>query len=761
MLVGALSIALLILGVQIQHAVLGSLVWLALGTVGSWILEFITGDRNQRLRMLVLLGPGPLLALGVVVGVYLLVQGGWQGRLLVAAILVLGFVRWFGRSTAAGHGGQLPILLVVLIGCATLANSKEFPNLLPVGVSVVLAVLVWSNSRRQSLRIAAIALVCVVVAHDMLTRPAYWWWSSDDTTTLAGIGTIIIERGRVADVAGWSTSEHHWLLHAWLALWNEYSFGRVLETYLIAWPLVAAVSMFASLWIVIELFTGSELRTRDFAVVAVIVAGLVRLEWPAPQEQQPFLFAMVACSAMYLARRGQSEPLRPLQQLLSVAFMFCGIPAMLFVLKPSLLVAYGLLFVGTMLVKLKLTNGNGLVGAFALSVATVAAGISLMRIGGSWISDRSFTSFSIDWFPEDLGWCRNSSVPGSLACVVSLQAPLFVAGLFAVTVLWVYRRNLKLAISGVMMMPMFVAYLPLRYFVSSGVGSGAPSFYRLPEMALMLFIAMVIGLVVTKATVPISGLALAIGLTLVAVIVSVGPSRVYDAVDALLVKTSPLRFLSASDAIALLLLLVAAVVVVKYSSRLFGSAPLGYVVACLVFVSVLPVARMTYASATSDIDTVRLSRPADFGPVDIEQIGDWLQKHTSKDSLLATNFLCPPNRLEECTDSTTAISCAKEQPALMASWALAALSRRDFFYLSQSWHYRPLHYFMHQLSTRLGSEVSVQSIRNLQDEGVSYFVASREHSNPQAWTLLRAKTVFATEHFAVISLEELKKFIAA
>jgi hypothetical protein len=519
--------------------------------------------------------------------------------------------------------------------------------------------------------------------------------------------------------------------------------------------------MFASLWLAIELFTGAELQIPHFAIVAIIVAGLVRLEWPAPQEQQPFLFGMVACSAIYLTSNSR-HPRRPLwRRVVGAVVVVIGVPVMLYVLKPSLLVAYGLLVTGTVLVQLGLTSGKRLVGAFVLSVSAVAAGVSLMRLGGSWVSDRSFASFAIKWFPEDLGWCRYSSVPGSLACVVSLQVPLILAALLAASALWLGRAHLRLAISGVVMLPMVVAYLPLRYFVSSGVGSGAPSFYRLPEMALMVFIALVVGLVLAKTASRLSGFFLAGLVALLAVSFSEGPSTVYDAVDSVLVKIAPLRFLSASDVIALGLLVVVALTAAKLLPRHFGASPSRYAIAGLMFVSFLPTARMTYTTATSSVDVTRLSRPADFGPADIEQLADWLKKNTTSNALLATNFLCPSDRLVECSDSTAAIACAREQPALMASWALAALSKRDFLYLSQSWSSRPHDYFLHQQSVSLGVDLSVESIRGLQDNGVSFFVASRDHTSPRVWSQLRNGAVLATDHFVVVSLKQVTSLVAA
>ena len=97
----------------------------------------------------------------------------------------------------------------------------------------------------------------------------------------------------------------------------------------------------------------------------------------------------------------------------------------------------------------------------------------------------------------------------------------------------------------------------------------------------------------------------------------------------------------------------------------------------------------------------------------------------------------------------------------MASWALTALSEREFLYLSQGWHYKVTYYFSHQTSTRLGKELSLSAARELQELGVSYYVASREHTNSAVWPRLRDAADFSTEHFVVVSLASLIEKITA
>jgi len=303
------------------------------------------------------------------------------------------------------------------------------------------------------------------------------------------------------------------------------------------------------------------------------------------------------------------------------------------------------------------------------------------------------------------------------------------------------------------MVPLILAYLPLRYFVSSDVGSGAPSFYRLPEMALMLVVAISVAWLLESHAVQARELTALVLIATAAALVSRSPGRIYDQVDSWLVSIRLLRYLNASDVIALVFVCIAGLVVARLA--FFGQWPWRILTVMTLVVSLTPITRMAVASATAIFPADRLSRPADFGPRDIEDVGRWLQSNTSRDALIATNYLCPADRLGECTRSKPRFECPKTQPVLMAGWALSALSKRDFLYLRQGWNTKTVYYFDHQRSTRLGSEVSEDAIDELRDRGVEYYIASLDHTNPRAWQQLRSSAEFRTENFVVVSLPKL------
>jgi len=759
------AVVFIYLGLAPVTAVLAAAVWVAQGATGAVLIRWLMGGVSQRHAVWVVLGPGALLGIGISISLFLLVRGGLLGVIVVTCALFGGALAW-GRQTMSGTSAtpQLRAMnLVALIGCALVANSKEFPNLLVVGVTVITLGISWEQNLSLRRWIPITLAGSVALGLFAAARAEYWWWSSDDTTMLSAIGTMIIERGQIADVAGWRTDSFHWLLHAWLALWNHLSFGFVFETYLIAWPVVAASATIASLWLCGELFLRRSLNTASLMMVALVTAGLIQLEWPAPQEQQPFLFAMVAVSALWLSRRTTERRVSTAKTIGTATLLLVIVPIWLYLMKPSLLVAHGLLILGALLARFDWLRGRRLVGASIASLTAIFVGIGFLALASAWISRRSFTSFGIEFFPDDLGWCKDASLIGSLVCVVSLQAVLLFAAALGATVMLLIRPNTNKSdattrATPLLMVPLILAYLPLRYFVGSGVGSGATSFYRLPEMALMLVVAISVAWLLESLAVQARELTALVLIATAAALVSRSPGRIYDQVESWLVSMRPLRYLNASDVIALVFVCIAGLVVARLA--FFGKWPWRFLTVVMIVVSFTPITRMAVASATTVTPAGRLARPADLGPSDIEDVGRWLQSNTSRDALIATNYLCPTNRLDECTRSNPLFECPKTRPVLMAGWVLSALSKRDFLYLSQGWNTKTGFCFDHERSTRLGSEVSKDAIDELRDRGVGYYIASLDHTDSRAWQQLVSISAFTTENFAVVSLDKLLKHLS-
>jgi len=745
------------LGLSPLSSAVGALVWVAQGAVGAVVLQQFVGPVAPQLRVLFVLGPGVLFGLMLMVGLYLLGGGGLVGTALTVSALIGGVVLW-GRANSAPINDWVrsdAVALVALVGCAVFANSQDLPNLLLPGFCLLAVGLVFSSDFTKMVRILTSASSGLLLGLSAITRSDYWWSSSDDTTTLSAIGTIIVERGRVDDLAGWTTGSHHWLLHAWLALWNQLAGGQIFETYLIAWPLVAAVSMFASLWLCLRLSLGRSIGAPLFMVVGVIMTGFVRLEWPAPHQQQPFLFAMVACGALWLHNQKSAHKQAWWQKIVGLVVLLGVLPVALFVLKPSLIAALGLLIGGIVLVYFNLFQGTRLFAAVGVSVVLVFAGLGLMGLGGAWISQQSFTSFAIDYFPEDLGWCQDTrSALVSVSCVVSLQAVLIVGLGLAAGALLVQRRSIKFTISPLILLPLVIAYLPFRYFISSGVGTGAPSFYQLSEMAMMLVVGIGLAGILsshTLNTVSIIGIA---AMAMVAAVTSQQVKGISERIGTFFLEFAPLRYLDPTDVFALVLAAAGAFTLAQFQP--FRSLPFRRLLICFCVISMIPTAQAVAESATAETSALRQSRPeVFFGPQDIEDVGRWMQQETAFGTLFATNYLCGSDRLDECTRTRPQTQCPLHEPALMAGWALSALSQREFYYLSQGWESRTKYYFFHELSTRLSSDISGDAVRALQLQQIDYFVAARTHTDPQTWSVLRSNAEFTTANFAVINLATL------
>jgi len=746
-------VSLVYLGLAPLVAVLSVLSWLAVGSLGAVVLEPFLKTESIRHRLLTMLGPGPLLGISLAVFVYLALRGGVFGLWGVIALLAVAPSIWLRRAeqfSLESLPSKIPVLS--LVGAALLANSREFPNLLLTATGVLIFAIALEDVQHHWFRLAVGIFATSLLFIEVISRPDYWWWSSNDTATLAGIGTMIIERGAIADIAGWSTSSHHWLLHAWLALWNMISGGNILQTYLIAWPLLAAVSLFASLLLCLELFLGKRVPKNLFLLVASCTAGFIQLEWAAPQEQQPFVFAMFACVALWLTRCDRNNPLLGWRLPVAVVVTFIIVPTIFYFLKPSLLVAYALILFGTILVQFGWLKGYRLLAGMAASAIVIVSGIAALSFASSGISRRSFASISISFMSRDLGWCKTESVAYSTLCVLSLQSILLAAATVSALFLLLGRKSSRLVISPLIFVPLGLAYLPLRFFVSSGVGSGSPSFYRLSEMGLMLFVAIVLTLAVEGPSKKALAILLPGAFAIVAA--SWSPGVAYDAVARLLVRFSLFKYLNASDAIALGLTLSIALLVVAASTRWRKAE--SFIAVLLSAVCLVPIARTTSASLVGANDPIRKSRPADFGPSDIEDVAIWIRNNTPNETRFATNYLCPTERLAECSSSASSLQCPSREPLLWSSWMLVAFSKRDFVYLSQWWDNKN-HFFDHELSTALGKNPTGDSIRELEDADVSYYLASRAHTSKVSWRLFQRVGVFESENFVVVPLAKLRE----
>jgi hypothetical protein len=187
-----LAISFAFFGLPPLAAVVLAVSWVLVGAAGGWILSSLTGVSRRKYGLLLALGPGAFLGVAMSVVAYLLVRGGPLGVGFVISLLLLAGWRWSSdnHSDDNATSGQVsvPVLLLLLIGGALLANSKEFPNLLLSGIGLMLATAVWVFSRSALSRFGSLLVAFSALIFEIGSRPSYWWWSSDDTTALSGIG---------------------------------------------------------------------------------------------------------------------------------------------------------------------------------------------------------------------------------------------------------------------------------------------------------------------------------------------------------------------------------------------------------------------------------------------------------------------------------------------------------------------------------------------------------------------------------------------
>lgn len=753
-----LAAVLWYLGVSPISALLAPSIWIAQGVTGAWIISQFSARVNREHELLFVLGPGALLGIGATTATFLLSQGGVLGTTLTLGLLMFGSIAWFhARPLDQGgrpHTGSTPMLLLAC--CALFANSREFPSLLMPSIALFVLGLVWDCRATRSYRIIISAGACGLLAFSAIKRSTFWWWVSDDTTLLSAMGTMVVKRGHIADTAGWPTDSYHWFLHAWLALWNQQIGGYIFETYQVVWPFIAGVSVFASLWLTLSYSLGANLSPLQLLFLGLAGAGLIRLEWPAPQQQQPFLFAMVGVGAWWLNARSKHSQISKLRALAGLSVIGILIPIVLYLAKPSLIAAWGLLVAGAVIEFARRRYRLNTFACLVLAASVVVAGVSMMRIGSSWVSGRYITSFDISYLSPELGWCERSSLADILTCIFSLEVTLMFAFAIAIIVLTLWRFPASTRTLVVLVLPLVLAYLPFRLLVSSGTYSGASSFYVLPVMGMMTVILLALAVLLSTKTIKTSAFAMSSIMALFAVQLGTQWDLLSDPLGPILLRSVVSQYLSSLDVAVLILAVAGAVCVASVMSRRNWFTGMAAATCCAV--SVVPAAHLISEAAKTEDSVLRTARPSDYlGPADIEDVAVWLREHSAIDTLIATNYLCTEDRVDECRRSSASTTCASKTAELPAGWVLPALSEREFLYLSQGWFIRPRSVVLHDVSTRLGSEISQSSIDALVVRGVNFYVASREHSSQVSWRKFIENASFVSENFAIVSIGELRR----
>jgi hypothetical protein len=301
-------------------------------------------------------------------------------------------------------------------------------------------------------------------------------------------------------------------------------------------------------------------------------------------------------------------------------------------------------------------------------------------------------------------------------------------------------------------MPLVLAYLPLRYLISIDVPSGSPSFYGLSETAVVLVIAIALAALLVGSGLGLVRAAVLIVVAGIANRVGKGFGDVYNSVDAVVTQSRYLRFMISTEVVALFLSVGSAAVLARLAR--FRFLPERYALLTLGIISLLPITRIGIENWDAPPLPERESRPAYLGPPEIEDVSVWMQEHTDFGTLFATNYLCQSSEIDDCARDEVNFQCPDQHPVLFASWSLTALSRREFLYLSQGWSEGDYCAY-HLESSQLGRSVSLEAISALQTVGVDYYIASRPHSAPEAWSILSGFAEYRAGDFLVVSLDRL------
>lgn len=364
-------------------------------------------------------------------------------------------------------------------------------------------------------------------------------------------------------------------------------------------------------------------------------------------------------------------------------------------------------------------------------------------------SSVSYATLLIDWRPLDMGWCARGSTLRDFLCVTSLDINLWFA-LVVASLLVIRLRSFDPNRFNLwqLTVPLALSYFAFKFTLTSDFYSSIEGFFHLGLVVTLVFVlvTLAVQLVETSFREALKVVIAAISISTVhtasrlgfSSLISEYPTVISDRLQGIMTPTL-LEWSLASLVVAILSI---AIYLAGYRFRL-ATALVVLLGACVANgVWIINKERPLH----SDVNDALVANV--LGPSDVFEVGRWLRDNTDKDDVIATNYQCRPGEFDRCSKTSAGET---DVPWATANWMLMAESRREFLYLSQPFVDDPSYAQLHRISILPGTQ-QIPDFSELRSRGVDYFVAIREATLPDAWSIINDQAVFATPNFAVVLL---------
>lgn len=727
-------------------------VWIAQAALGAQILRRILGVSAFSGGVLFMFGPGYFVGFLTTTWLFMLLRGGSLSKISIYLLLIASLLVWARKSRGLqGDESETINIIPTLIGLTFLAMTWEFPELLISAVAFTALVVVTQVPRLGlRTRIALAAPSFAVFLWGISRRGSRWYLESDDLANRMAEGIVTVSRGMVASVGAYPFDQYHWVSPVATALQADLSRADLVFTFTVFSAVSSLVMLFASMGIIIRSIRASLPVNMTLLAVGLLFTLLWRVQINTEATVgrlaisitilSLFIQVVVDIRRKSLTRRG-----------VLVLLVFAGLVGyMLLLYRPDLVVLMLLLSVGVVGSLIHAPRFPVLsfvaMSAFAVTLGVVAMRFALPMVSQSSVS---YATLLIDWRPLDMGWCARGSTLRDFLCVTSLDINLWFALVVAsLLVLRLRSVNPHLFNLWQLTVPLALSYFAFKFTLTSDFYSSIEGFFHLGLVVTLVFVlvTLAVQIVETSFREALKVVIAAVSISTVhtasrsgfSSLISEYPTAISDRLQGIMTPTL-LEWSLASLVVAILSI---AIYLAGYRFRL-ATALVVLLGACVANgVWIINKERPLH----SDVNDALVANV--LGPSDVFEVGRWLRDNTDKDDVIATNYQCRPGEFNRCSKT---IAGETDVPWATANWMLMAESRREFLYLSQPFVDDPSYAQLHRISILPGTQ-TIPDFSELRSRGVDYFIAIREATLPDAWSIINDQAIFMTPNFAVMLL---------
>jgi hypothetical protein len=704
---------------------------------------------------LMIAGPGYLVGFLLTTWLFMLVRGGVVGHVsvyLLLALSVFATAREVRRS--ARHMASSASLASVLFAMVLAAMSWEFPELLAAAIGlfvVASAMSFWF--RNGSLRNCTLVGGFFLFFFGLGLRGEFWYLESDDLANRMAEGVMSVSRGFVGSVGSYPFDRYHWVSPVASALQADLARADPLFVFTVFGPLTSLLMMAASFGVLVATFTKKSSLPRDLLVfgTAFFLLWRVQIDTEATVARLAMLAGLLALARMIqIGMRASQNKAVDAVRVITMAMVLAG---MLYLFRPDLVVFLLLLVVSVVVSGLKVRPVAKLAVLILISVCSLVVGLIILGLVLPVVSNSglSYATLLVDWRPEDLGPCLRPSLLAELRCVAFLEidtwAPVGLAVVIGVTA--VIRRSDKsedFLDQVCLLFPALLSYPAFRFTLTSDFPSSVVGFWQIGifsgvVLALLVILTAADGSSNMSRSVVVATTLAGLHLVTQQLIQTINDGMVAWLQWARQFIVTPIQRWTIASVVA-----VVGTFIIRplWPYRRCRTLWVGALAALLAVAAWnISFTRRVTTDLTADLIANAV------GPQDVEDVGDWLGKNTEPSAVLATNYQCRPNEFARCATLEPRL---QEHPRATANWMLMVRSRREFIYLSQPF-YNPFEFKrLHDISIKPGT-TSNPDFSELESRGVSFYVAFRDVTKPEAWRKLQKTAAFETKNFIVVRLK--------